>query len=66
MKIKCYLCGKSTIWSESPLCNPNELALCDKCQKSIHKAMTKIALRIHRHESIVVKNGQALYTGETK
>ncbi|MFA5049079.1 MAG: hypothetical protein WC516_08700 [Patescibacteria group bacterium] len=41
---RCHLCSKLAKWSQSPLGNPDELALCDKCQKKVHDQMNKLAL----------------------
>ena len=63
--MKCHLCGEPAIWTQSPLSNPDELALCEKCHRSINEQLTKLALK-NPNKPIYVKYGQPLYTGGTK
>lgn len=43
--MKCHLCEKEATWSESPLGNPDELALCDECYKKVHRELHGVAQR---------------------
>jgi hypothetical protein len=63
--MKCHLCNEPATWTQSPLGNPDELTLCNKCHKSINKQLTKLVLR-KPNKSITIKYGQPLCTGDTK